>query len=108
MIDKAGYDPFHNTDLENLLRQQGVRRVVVAGVLTNICVESCVRSAFERGFEVIVIEDATDSYSASAKAASLGSMRRGFASVQSLNDFLRLAGDHAETASRTQPQKFAS
>ena len=88
VVDKAAYDAFHGTDLEARLRDAGIRRLVVAGVLTNVCVESTVRSAFERGFEVVVVEDATDTYSAEAKAASLATIRRCFGEVLTLDQLM--------------------
>jgi ureidoacrylate peracid hydrolase len=90
VIDKAGYDPFYETDLERMLHAWGVAKLLVGGVLTNVCVESCVRSAFERGFEVTVIEEATSSYTPEAKAASLASIQRGFGEVLTMD---RLAND---------------
>lgn len=47
------------TDLDPVLRKLGVGRLLVGGVVTNVCVESTVRSAEQRDFEVIVAEDCT-------------------------------------------------
>jgi ureidoacrylate peracid hydrolase len=92
VLDKTSYDAFQGTGLESTLRTLGIDRLLVAGVLTNICVESCARSAFERGFEVIVVEDATASYSAEAAAASLAVIRRSFGSVVRLGDLAQRLG----------------
>ncbi len=57
VIDKVRFDAFQWTSLEPLLRGLGVDHVVVCGVVTNICVETTVRSAFMRDFLVTVLAD---------------------------------------------------
>merc|ERR1719326_2364191 len=54
---KRGLDAFPNTNLEALLRQKGVETVVLMGFLTNCCVESTMRTAFEKGYNVVTITD---------------------------------------------------
>lgn len=55
---KRGLDAFGSTNLDFVLRSKGIRTVVLAGFLTNCCVESTMRSAYEKGFEVITLTDA--------------------------------------------------
>ncbi len=81
VIVKKRYDPFFNTDLEDILKAHQITHLIVAGVLTNVCVESCVRSAFDRDFEVTVIRDATSTYSEELYRASLSTMERHFAKI---------------------------
>jgi ureidoacrylate peracid hydrolase len=88
VVVKKRYDSFENTGLERILRKKGIRKLIVAGVLTNVCVESLVRSAFDKGFEPIVIKDATSSYSKKLHTASLETMERHFAEVLSSAEFL--------------------
>jgi len=59
VVEKNIPDAFLNTGLERWLRVRGVERLVVAGVSTNISVESTVRTAGNLGFQVIVVSDAT-------------------------------------------------
>ena len=54
---KRGLDAFASTNLDFILRSKGVQTVALAGFLTNCCVESTMRSAYERGFEVITLTD---------------------------------------------------
>ena len=54
---KRGLDAFASTNLDFILRSKGIRTVVLAGFLTNCCVESTMRSAYERGYEVITLTD---------------------------------------------------
>src|SRR5712692_5301432 len=56
---KRGLNAFSNTDLDNLFHQRGITNVVLAGVVTSICVDSTGRSAYERGYKVSVLSDCT-------------------------------------------------
>jgi nicotinamidase-related amidase len=55
---KRGLDAFGSTNLDFILRSKGITTVVLAGFLTNCCVESTMRSAYEKGFEVYTLTDA--------------------------------------------------
>jgi ureidoacrylate peracid hydrolase len=57
VVDKVRFDAFQWTSLEPLLRGLGVDELVVCGVITNICVETTIRSAFMRDFPVIMLAD---------------------------------------------------
>jgi nicotinamidase-related amidase len=57
-VDKVRFDAFQWTSLEPLLRGLSVTRLQICGVVTNLCVETTVRSAFMRDFPVTLIEDA--------------------------------------------------
>lgn len=61
---KRGLDAFASTNLDFILRSKGISTVVLAGFLTNCCVESTMRSAYEKGFEVITLTDAVAGTSA--------------------------------------------
>ncbi len=54
---KRGLDAFASTNLDFILRSKGIKTVALAGFLTNCCVESTMRSAYERGFEVVTLTD---------------------------------------------------
>lgn len=54
---KRGLDTFASTNLRFMLQSKGIQTVVLAGFLTNCCVESTMRSAYEHGFEVITLTD---------------------------------------------------
>ena len=57
-VDKVRFDAFQWTSLELLLRGLSASRLVICGVVTNLCVETTVRSAFMRDYPVTLIEDA--------------------------------------------------
>jgi nicotinamidase-related amidase len=58
VIDKAGYGAFYQTDLELILRNAGIGRLVLSGITTEVCVHSTLREAIDRGFRCITVTDA--------------------------------------------------
>lgn len=56
---KRGLDTFASTNLDFILRSKGITTVVLGGFLTNCCVESTMRSAYENGYRVITLTDGT-------------------------------------------------
>lgn len=54
---KRGLDAFASTNLDFILRSKGIQTVVIAGFLTNCCVESTMRTAYEHGFDVVTLTD---------------------------------------------------
>lgn len=59
VIMKNRYDAFRSTSLDEELRLRGVTELLVAGVLTNVCVETTARAGYDRDYHVIMIEDCT-------------------------------------------------
>jgi biuret amidohydrolase len=62
VIDKPGKGAFYQTDLELMLRNRGIDTLLVAGVTTEVCVNTTVREANDRGFRCIVLGDCCASY----------------------------------------------
>ena len=54
---KRGLDTFASTNLDFILRSKGVKTIALGGFLTNCCVESTMRSAYEKGFDVVTLTD---------------------------------------------------
>lgn len=71
VIDKPGKGMFWATGLHEQLQQLGITHLVFAGVTTEVCVQTSMREANDRGYECLVIEDATESYFPEFKAATL-------------------------------------
>lgn len=62
VVRKCGYDAFANTELEQALRGLGVTDLIVAGTVVNWCVDSTVRGAFHRFYNVVVVADGVSGY----------------------------------------------
>jgi nicotinamidase-related amidase len=75
VLDKPGKGAFYATDLGAHLEQLGIRTLVFAGVTTEVCVQTSMREANDRGFDCLLIEDATESYFPAFKAATLEMIR---------------------------------
>jgi nicotinamidase-related amidase len=56
---KRGLDTFASTNLDFILRNKGITTIVLTGFLTNCCVESTMRTGYERGYDVITLTDCT-------------------------------------------------
>ncbi|RGE21607.1 cysteine hydrolase [Leucobacter sp. wl10] len=81
VVPKRRYSGFYATDLDLLLREQRITRVVVAGVKTNVCIRATVQDAFAGGFDVVVPREATNSNRPHLAEASLEDIGRYFGRV---------------------------
>lgn len=94
VIEKAQYDAFHGTSLEETLKERGVKQVVVCGVMTHLCCETTARSAFMRGFEVFFPVDGTATYNEMFHRATLVNLAHGFARLTMVDELIgQLGGD---------------
>ena len=75
-IVKRRFSAFFATELALFLNEQSVRRVVICGVKTNVCVRATSQDAFANGFDVVVVKDATNSNRDHLAAASLEDIER--------------------------------
>jgi nicotinamidase-related amidase len=62
VVDKPGKGAFYQTDLELMLRNRGIATLFVCGVTTEVCVNTTVREANDRGYRCIVLSDCCASY----------------------------------------------
>jgi len=56
--DEEAYSGFHGTELAKILREKGVKRVILCGIATDYCVRATAHDALQEGFKVLVLEDA--------------------------------------------------
>ena len=71
VVDKPGKGAFYATDLDSMLRNCGIRQLVVCGVTTEVCVNTTVREANDRGYDCLVLEDCVGSYFPEFQRAAL-------------------------------------
>jgi ureidoacrylate peracid hydrolase len=74
-IEKIAYSAFYMTRLEWVLRKCGIRRLLVAGIVTNGGVASTVRDAHVRDFDLTVLEDGCAAFSPAAHATAIEALR---------------------------------
>ncbi|THV10022.1 cysteine hydrolase family protein [Rhizobium rhizophilum] len=71
VLDKPGKGAFYATPLGELLAERKIRQLVFAGVTTEVCVQTTMREANDRGFECLLATDATESYFPEFKQAAI-------------------------------------
>ena len=75
VLDKPGKGAFHATPLAELLATRKITHLVFAGVTTEVCVQTTMREANDRGFDCLLVEDATESYFPEFKKATIDMIR---------------------------------
>lgn len=88
VILKPSYGAFFDTSLETILKRLEVETVVLAGTLTDCCVGTTARQAYERGFGAVVASDATATSLPKMHQAELCILRRSFARVLTVEAIL--------------------
>lgn len=88
IIVKHRMSMFYSTTLESVLHMLGATHLVVSGVSTNVCVESTVRDAYFRDYDITVVEDCVAGTFPALNQATLENVRIYFGEVVSLADFL--------------------
>ena len=68
---KRGLDGFMSTNLDFVLRQNSIENIALGGFLTNCCVESTMRTAYEKGYNVVTLTDCTAACSEEEQKASV-------------------------------------
>jgi ureidoacrylate peracid hydrolase len=81
IVTKHRYGAFESSDLDLVLRSQGIRTVIMTGVATNVCVETTARQAFLRDYYVVFTSDCTATYSQADHEATLRNIDAYFGEV---------------------------
>ncbi len=87
VIRKHTYDAFFETSLQGILERSGIRQLIVSGVMTHLCCETTARSAFVRGFDVLV---PVDSVAANLENLHLSALKTMAAGVARVTDSMEL------------------
>lgn len=91
VLEKRTYSAFFETGLDLLLRRLGVGRLVLTGVVTNICIQNTAADAFYRGYEILVPEECVGAPSEGDHRSALEYMRKIYgAKVVGLDELLEL------------------
>jgi nicotinamidase-related amidase len=88
VITKTCGGVFNGSNIEYLLRNLGIQHLIIVGVVTSGCVEVAVRDAADRGFQVLLVEDATATWSDDMQQAAMRAMDEIYAKVQSTSEML--------------------
>ena len=83
---------FQDTEVEVWLRSLGIDSIIFAGIDTSICVESSLRDAFNHGYDIILISDATASNNLNHYNSTLDNIRNYYGLVMNLNEFIGNSG----------------
>lgn len=75
VIDKPGKGMFHGTAVDQRLRGHGITHLIFIGVTTEVCVQTSMREANDRGYDCLLLEDCTESYFPEFKAAAIEMIR---------------------------------
>jgi nicotinamidase-related amidase len=81
VIDKNASSAFNGSAIDQLLRNMGIDTLIVTGMATDMCVETTSRDAADRGYNVVVVEDATATFVEAHHRAALSSLARIYAQV---------------------------
>jgi ureidoacrylate peracid hydrolase len=101
VFTKNRFGCFYNTQLENLLRMHGKDTLIVTGVDTNVCVETTVREAYMRDFDVIVLKDCVGGVHRDWHDVALKVWDRYIGAVISSSELLALLLERSNETTRT-------
>ncbi len=90
VITKDDPDMFEGTELDSILREYGINTLIMAGVLTNECVEASVLQAVENEYRVILVEDSTAAFSESIHEKALDLIHENKVIITSTENILDL------------------
>jgi nicotinamidase-related amidase len=96
---KRGLDAFASTNLDFILRSRGITTVALGGFLTNCCVESTMRTAYEKGYNVITLKDCTATVSEDEQRLAVEKNYPMFSRPMEHEEFITLLEPAARAAS---------
>jgi ureidoacrylate peracid hydrolase len=100
LIIKKAYGGFFQTSLDRVLRNLGIKTLIMTGVATNFCVETTTREAVAYGYEIIFVSDATATFDPEGHRATLKVIATGFGDVMSTKEVRELLDSHKSSGRR--------
>jgi ureidoacrylate peracid hydrolase len=94
VVTKHRYNAFHKTDLDTILRANGIRTIVVTGVSTNVCIESTVREGFMNDYYIVLVRDGTAAYSNEEHEMTVRNIDRFFGEVSTIDELRGIWNGH--------------
>jgi nicotinamidase-related amidase len=88
VIQKTQYDAFHETELEKFLKENNIKTLIICGVMTNLCCETTLRSAFVKGYNAIIPLDATAAYLRKYHISTFVNLSFGFCPARTTSEIL--------------------
>lgn len=108
IIDKPGRGAFAHTDFELILRNKGVKNLVIAGVTTDVCISTTMREANDRGFDCVLLEDGCAASEPALHTGTVESVKMEggiFGSIAKLEDIIQAVDNFkAVTMKKLTPQ----
>ncbi len=90
VVVKKGYNGFHNTPLEPILRNLGVTTCVMSGVTSCVCVSSTTRAGVERNFRMLFVSDCTAETHRESHECELGTVSWAYADVVTADEVIAM------------------
>ena len=90
VVDKHGYDAFHNTNLDYTLRSLNIKQLIFTGVMTDICVLSTATSALHHEYQVWVASDATATIWDNVQEVTIDLIRRAYGMINSTDELINM------------------
>ena len=87
--ERTAGSALHGTGIDQILRNLGLETLVIAGMATDMCVETTARDAADRGYNVIVVEDAVATFFPEHHRAALSALARVYTQVWSTEQVLQ-------------------
>ena len=95
VVHKTTFGAFNSSNLDDVLREHGLQTIVMVGISTNCCVETTARDAADRGYAVVIVDEACADYDEAAHDASLRAFHFNFGRVVRTPDDVLAAVDAA-------------
>ncbi|MBS8266497.1 cysteine hydrolase [Mesobacillus boroniphilus] len=105
LITKHRFSAFFDTRLDTLLRMKGIDTLLVCGVATTHCVETTIRDAYQRDYDVLVAKEAVGGLTSDSHNASLKLVNETFGAVISVDQMLDLINGQSRTLSMATVKK---